>query len=212
MGVMGAMETVEDDVDLLDRWCAGDRAAGNALFDRYFRLVYRFFEHKRNIDSDIDELVQDTFLGCLRSREAARRANSFRAYLFGIARHTLYHYWRKRNTRGEEVDFEQTSIASLSTSAGSRIDRRQRHARLLDALRGLPLEQQLMLELSYWEDLEREQLAEVFEIEPATTRSRQFRARQALRERLDHSADGPRLDDADFDAWTRTLRRRSDLK
>lgn len=202
------MRAVEDDLDLLERWCAGDPVAGNALFERHFRPVYRFFEYK--VESDVDELVQETFLGCLRSREGARRASSFRAYLFGIARHTLFHYWRKRRTHGVAVDFDQTSIASLSTSAGSRIDRQQDRARLLDALRELPLEQQLILELHYWEDLESDQLAEVFEIEAATTRSRLFRARQALRERLDGSADRPRRRDDDFDAWARTLRRTSD--
>ena len=79
---------------------------------------------------------------------------------------------------------------------------------MLDALRELPLEQQLLLELHYWEELEGEQLAEVFEIEPATTRSRLFRARHALRQRLEQggepAAGGPV--DERLDAWARSLR------
>src|SRR6476619_1575545 len=87
---------VEDDLILLDRWCAGDRVAGNLLFRRHFEALCRFFEHKT--DGDIDDLVQETFLACLRGRETFRRQSSFRTYLFAIARHTLFGYWRRRAT------------------------------------------------------------------------------------------------------------------
>lgn len=192
---------------MLDRWCAGDRDAGNQLFKRHFDGIYRFFANKT--DGDAEELVQETFLACVRSREQVRKATSFRTYLFAIARHTLYRYWRRRAVRGEALDFDEISIASLSTSARSRIARHEDQARLLVALRELPLDHQLLLELHYWEELERDQLAEVFDVEPATTRSRLFRARQALRELLDRGGAGPgsaaRADD-DLDAWARSMR------
>lgn len=195
----------EDDFALLDRWSSGDSAAGNALFKKHFTAVYRFFEHKA--DGDIDELVQDTFLACVRGRSTFRRQSTFRTYLFAIARHSLYAYWRKR--RKGAVDVDEVSIASLSTSVGSRLARRQDRARLLTALRELPMEQQLLLELHYWEGLDGERIAEVFDVEPATTRSRLFRARAALRERL--SAEGGAAPaDADLDAWARELQRDDD--
>jgi RNA polymerase sigma factor (sigma-70 family) len=198
----------DEDLVLLDRWCAGDSQAGNTLFKRHFSSIYRFLAHKVDSANDADDLVQETFLACVRQRERFRRQSSFRTYLFAIARHTLYSHWSKTARQSTAIDFSEISIASLSTSAGSRLVRRGDEARLLEALRGLPLEQQLLLELHYWEELERDQLAEVFEVEPATTRSRLFRARQALRERLDAVAQAPpsaASDDA-LDAWARSLR------
>jgi len=56
-------QMADDDLVMLDRWRAGDSAAGNALFHRHFEAVYRFFERKT--DGDIDDLVQETFLACL---------------------------------------------------------------------------------------------------------------------------------------------------
>jgi RNA polymerase sigma-70 factor (ECF subfamily) len=195
---------MDDDLALLDRWCAGDAAAGNALFRRNFEVVYRFFDNK--LDRDADDLVQETFLACLRGRERFRRQSTFKTYLLAIARNTLYRYWRDRGARPGTVDFEQTSIAALSTSIGTQLIRNQDRARLLDALVGLPLEQQLLIELHYWEELDAEQLAEVFETAPATSRSRLFRAREALRDRLaeapassaDRSVEG-------LEAWARGL-------
>lgn len=196
----------EDDLSLLDQWCAGDLAAGGALFERYFPQVHRFFRNK--VDSDVEDLVQETFLACVRERDRFQRQSSFRTYLFAVARYTLFGHWRKARQQGDRVDFEEVSLASLSTSAASRLARHGEKARLLGALRELPLEQQLLLELHYWEELEGPQLAEVFEIEPATTRSRLFRARQALRERLaqegEPGASGPA--DERLDALARSLR------
>ena len=198
------MEPV-DDLDLLDRWRAGDVTAGNALFRRHFESLYRFFDRK--VDGEVDELVQETFLGCVRGRDSFRKESSFRTYLFGVARYTLYGYWRRRARDGLPLQFEEVSVASLSTSVGTRLARREDQAQLLRALRELPVEQQLLLELHYWEGLDSSQLAEVFGVEEATTRSRLFRARQSLRAHLarEPSAPQPPGDDG-FDVWARSLR------
>jgi RNA polymerase sigma-70 factor (ECF subfamily) len=190
-----------DDLTLLDRWCDGDAKAGNELFARHFESLYRFFESK--IDREIDDLVQQTFLACIRERDKFRRQSSFRTYLFAIARYTLYGYWKRVRPM---LNVDEISVEAISTSVGTRIARKQDEQRLLEALRGLPLEQQLLLELHYWEGMERAQLAEVFEIEEATTRSRLHRARQALRERLAAAGAAGSVVAGDFDAWARSLR------
>jgi RNA polymerase sigma-70 factor (ECF subfamily) len=205
----------DEELELLDRWCAGDATAGNALFRRHYEAVYRFFSAK--VDGEVEDLAQETFLACVRERQRFLRHSTFRTYLFAIAKYTLYGYWRRRarsSTSPQPV--EELSIASMSTSACSRITRREDHARLLAALQQLPLEQQLLLELHYWEELERDQLAEVFEVEPATTRSRLFRARQALRELLAAAEVAPRpreaaigaappQEDPELEAWARSV-------
>lgn len=188
-----------NDVDLvlLDRWIAGDAAAGNALFQQYFVLMYRFFDQKTN--GDIDDLVQETFEACLKGRETFKRQSSFRTYLFAIARNVLFGHWRKRAAGQPSVPIDEISIASLSTSVRSRFAGREDRARLLEALCTLPMDQQLLLEMFYWQSLDRTQLAEVFDVEINTIGSRLFRARQALMDRLAVT------DASGFDAWARSL-------
>src|SRR5258705_6800936 len=149
---------VEADLMLLDRWCAGDATAGNELFKRHFETLYRFFEHKT--DGEVDDLVQETLLQCVKGRATFRRQSAFRTYLFAIARHVLFQHWRTRASSQPTIDFEEISIESLSTSAGSRLAQQNERARLISVLRTLPLEQQLLLEMYYWEDLDRDALAE----------------------------------------------------
>ena len=38
------------DIELLDAWCAGDNAAGDALIRRHFEAVCRFFRSKLGED------------------------------------------------------------------------------------------------------------------------------------------------------------------
>ncbi len=196
------MEEV-DDLVLHDRWCTGDKQAGTLLFRRHIEALYRFFSTKVE-PADLDEPVQETFLVCVKKRDEFRKHSSFRTFLFAIARLVLYEYWRRRRGKETPVDFDEISVASLSTTAGTRLTKREDRMRLLAAMRELPVEQQLLLELSYWEGLEGSDLATVFDVEPATIRSRLFRAREALRTRMQAAETNARPDT--FDGWAAGLR------
>jgi len=210
MGEMSA--TIEPtDIELLDAWRAGDAESGQALFQRHFDSIYGFFETK--CEADADELVQSTFLACLRARDQFRKESSFRTYLFTIARHELYRVLRGRQRDGARLDFELSSIADLVSTPGTRIARNQEHQRLLAVLRQLPVEQQTLLELHYWEDMDISNLAEVFEMPHTTIRTRLHRARKALRERMAGAAPAPALETLEsMDAWARGLSRRATAK
>ena len=179
---------MDDDFELLDRWRGGDRTAGGALFARHFDCLCGFFVTK--CERDADDLVQRTLLACVTARDRFRKRSSFRTFLFTVARHELYHHLRRGRRDGKRLDFEITSIAALITTPATRLDRDAARRKLVESLRSLPLEQQVLLELHYWEDLDVAALAEVFERTPNAIRVRLHRAREALRALLDeHPAE-----------------------
>lgn len=171
---------IDVDQDLLDRWRAGDQAAGRDLFARYFDQLYRFFSNK---SAEPDEMVQSTLLAMVKSRDQFAGRSSFRTYVFTIARHVLH---RQLRTIMRERDFDPalSSIAEIATSIRSRLAREADHKRLCEALQMLSVENQTLLELHYWEGLDADALAEIFEVENQTIRTRLSRARAALRERM----------------------------
>jgi RNA polymerase sigma factor (sigma-70 family) len=173
---------MDADLELLDRWRAGESAAGEALFARHFDSLCGFFSTK--CYGEADELVQRTLLACLRAKDQFRKESSFRTYLFTVARHELYHHLRQRRRDSQRLDFAITSVAELVTTPATRLARDAERRRMLEALRSLPVETQTLLELHYWQELDSEALAEVFETSPATIRVRLHRARRSLRERL----------------------------
>lgn len=182
------MEEKESDFELLDRWRAGDKAAGEALFARYFDGLCGFFATKCH--GEAEDLVQRTFLACVRSKDSFRKQASFRTYLFTVARHELYHHFRQRSRDGERLDFGTTSVADLVTTPATRLARNAEQRQLVEILRTLPIEQQTLLELHYWEEQDISALAEIFEATPNTIRVRLHRARQALKDKLAASGSG----------------------
>jgi RNA polymerase sigma-70 factor (ECF subfamily) len=196
------------DVELLQKWRAGDATAGQALFERHFDSIYGFFETK--CEAEADELTQATFLACLRAREQFRQESSFRPYLFTIARNELYRVLRSRQRDGARLDFQLSSIADLVSTPGTRIARNQEHKRLLEALRKLPVEQQTLLELHYWEEMDIAELAEVFESPAVTIRTRLHRARKALRELMEGMAPAEVLETLEsMDVWAKGFVRKN---
>lgn len=201
----------DDDLTLLEQWQAGDQAAGNDLCRRHFASMYRFFENK--LQSEVDELVQATFLACLHSRDTFRKQCSFRTFLFSIARHQLYGHFRKKKRDQDKLDFEAVSAIDLGTTPTGRLARDQERERLLVALRTLPLATQVLLELHYWEEMTLVELAEVFDINEVTARTRLFRARKSLRAMMEKLAEKPSPVHAtvdNLDAWARSLRAKRD--
>ena len=196
-----------DDIALLTRWRDGDSDAGQVLFERHFDSIYGFFETK--CAADADELTQSTFLACMRARTQFRAESSFRTYLFTIARNELYRILRTRQRKDAKLDFELSSIAELVSTPGTRMARNQEHRQLLGALQHLPVEQQTLLELHYWEEMDIAQLAEVFDAPTATIRTRLHRARKALRDKMEGSAPQEVLQTLEsMDMWAKGLARR----
>lgn len=176
-----AASVADEDLALLERWRAGDKPAGEALFARHFDSLCGFFGTKC---ADADELVQRTLLACLHNQHQFRAHSTFRTYLFSIARHELYGYFRRAQKDRDRFDAEVSSVAELVTTPATKLARRAEQQRMLDILRRLPVEQQTLLELYYWEDLDVAALAEVFELTPNAIRVRLHRARHALRDLL----------------------------
>ncbi|MBA3538726.1 MAG: sigma-70 family RNA polymerase sigma factor [Deltaproteobacteria bacterium] len=194
---------MESDQSLLDRWRGGDEAGGRELFARYFTQLYRFFANKC---AEPDEMVQGTFFAIIRARDQFAGRSQFRTYLFTIARHELYRHLRTLR-REREFDPNLSSIAEIVTTAGSQLARNEDHRRLCAALRTLPVEQQTLLELHYWEELDATALAEVFEVDAQAIRTRLYRARNALRDAIVRAEAAPAavLTSAeDLDTWVRT--------
>ena len=194
-----------EDITLLQQWRKGDANAGQALFRRHFDSVYGFFVTK--CAQEADELVQATFLACMKARDQFRGDSSFRTYLFTIARHELYRLLGTRARTNARIDFDATSVVDLVTTPGTRLARNQEHQHLVDALQRLPVEQQTLLELHYWQDMGMAELAVIFEATEAAIRQRLHRARKALGELLAKAAPKHVMETLEtMDVWVKGFR------
>lgn len=168
-----------DDFQLLCAWRAGDKDAGDRLVSRHFDRLYRFFTGER--EDVVADLVQRTWVACIQKRHHIPENVAFRAFLLGIARKELLMHLRKHH-RGRRAlsRIAATDPPSVTTPSGAVAAHEQR--RLLSrALRQMPSEARIVLELYYWEDLTLKDIAAILGLRPVAVKSRLHRARERLR-------------------------------
>lgn len=201
---------MSDDTDdaLVAAWSSGDRRAGEALFERYYEPLARFFYNKAD-PASAQDLIQRTFLACVEGLARLRSTEKFRSYLFGVAYRSLCkHYERQARERGR-FDVWEISVADLTARTPTQaFAAREEQRLLLRALRAIPLEHQVLLELLYWEKLPVADIAAILQVPANTAKTRLRRARQLLEQAMQSLTDSPDLRRStldDLERWAAEL-------
>lgn len=196
-----------EDGALLVAWRDGDRGAGAELFDRYFMPLTRFFRNKAN--DRLDDLIQQTMLGLLEARDSYRGTGSLRSFIFGIALNVVRNHYRAAIRDESKLDFGVTSIGDLAAGPVEVLAQRQEQQLLLQALRRVPFDHQVLLELYFWESLPAIEIAEVLGVPEGTVRTRIRRAKALLEVELRACSADPRLVESTLsglETWARSIR------
>lgn len=164
-----------------------DEAVENLVRD-HARLVYRIAYAILRSHHDAEDAVQETFLRVLRYSRRLAAVDNPKTWLARIA-------WRvsidrsKRRSRKREIPLENSDrqfdeIAAADTSADDALDSARIGAALEKLISALPKNLREPLILSTIEEMSPREAAAVLGINEAAVRSRVFRARQILREKL----------------------------
>jgi RNA polymerase sigma factor (sigma-70 family) len=178
------------DAELLRRWRAGDNKAGAEIYDRHAPSLARFFQNK--LPDQCEELMQQTFLALVESRDRINEGVTLRAFILSIARHKLIDHLRKISGGRGEAE-ELGSIAALAPGASTVVAQKREQRLLLEGLRRIPIEHQTALELYYWEGLNANEIATVFGISHSAMRSRLAKARALLEQAMAELATTPEV-------------------
>lgn len=198
---------MRSDAQLLEAWREGDREAGRTLFRRHFRAVHRFFRNK--VGDEAQDLVQKTFLGCVEGAERYRGEASFRSWLFAIAYKQLCKHYEAQGREREHFDLGHSTAHDFDPSPSRVLARRREEQLLVEALRRIPVELQVAIELRYWEEMSEAEIARALAIPVGTLKSRFRRARQLLAEKIGELAASPgELESTieSLEAWAEQLR------
>ena len=170
-----------------------------ALFERFQRPLYRFFESRGFSPEECQDLTQETFLKVYRSIEKFRGDALWEHWLFRIAANTAVKALRHRTAAkraGEVVSWEADSVAMEidGSSPGAeapaplrRLLDKEREETLAQAIDGLPAQMRRCVRLRVFQDLDCKEIAEVLRISPSTVKVQLFKARKRLKNDLDDS-------------------------
>src|SRR6266480_7823666 len=96
----------ETDMELINRWKAGDSRAATRLVGRHSQALARFAASAGEREG-IEELVQDTFVRAFNSLDSFRGESSLRTWLFTIERRLLLDRARADKRRRDRVEIQE---------------------------------------------------------------------------------------------------------
>jgi RNA polymerase sigma-70 factor, ECF subfamily len=182
-----------------------DHDAFSALALTALDDVYRFARSLTRDPSDAEDVVQETYLRAFRSWKTFQAGTDVRRWLFTIARNA---FLRSRERGQREVildddgaaaaDAEQAQEAWVRGGLDPILDRTDLGPAITAALAELPEVYRSAVVLVDLEDQPYEAAAEVLGIPVGTVRSRLFRGRKLLQQRLaQHARDAGIIPDGD---------------
>ena len=181
------------DERLLEELSTGSHNAFGQLFDTHSDYVFKIAYRRTGIRQVSEDIVGDVFAELWRKRVRLRPHNgSLRPWLAGVTTNKAHHYWRRTARERRALRRLRYRGGSASPDAAdeviARLDEVSRFTRLRDALNSLPTKQFDVLTLYVWEELTLEEIAEALGIAVGTAKSRLFRARQSIHQRLGDTA------------------------
>lgn len=200
-----------EESELIAQWRAGDSSAGERLVIRHFEPLLRFVRSKIDDRSAVDDIVQETWTAVLVRHKSLEIRTTFRHYLLGIAVHKIFKCLRLR-LGARERELPTMSIEDLAPSLGSVIDAKSQQKLLVAALRSLPIEQQVILELYVWEEMTANEIAELLEMSVPQVRHRIREGKGGLERYLRRAERPPNPSGGEAEelsVWVKALRERA---
>ncbi|BBO24549.1 MAG: RNA polymerase sigma factor [Fimbriimonadaceae bacterium] len=152
----------------------GDPMAFSRLYEMYNERIYRYTFRLLGNKADAEDATQETFFRVLRRSSELRADGAFRTWIFRIARNLCIDRLRQHKLIELPVDAQDSGSEDRATL---RITVQQ-------ALRDLPIEYRDPLVLCDLEDMPAREAADVLKISVPALKSRLYRGRKALRDKL----------------------------
>lgn len=163
-------------------------AALGAVYDRYGRLVYTVALRITGDRETAEEVVQDVFQNIWQAAGSFQpQLGSFSSWLLGITRHRAIDATRSKRERARtrEQALDETLPLGDDTSVERQVSQGLLRDTVREALRELPASQRQAIELAYYGDLTRVQIAERLGEPVGTIKTRLRLGLLKLREMLD---------------------------
>ena len=181
--------TDASDHELIDQTLEGDTAAFDWLVRRYQDRLVHSLEHALGSREDALEAAQQAFVSAWKSLSGFRRDSAFYSWLYRIAINAARTSHRRRKIDTSSLDrlrdaghSAEDPNPTVNPEHALNVDERSRLIR--NALEELAEEFRVPLILREMDGLSYDQIAQTLEIPVGTVRSRIFRARQEISERL----------------------------
>lgn len=182
----------ETDKELVRRVQKGDRHAFDLLFGRYQQKIINLVTRYVRDAQEVEDVTQEAFIKAYRALPRFRGESAFYTWLYRIAINTAKNHLVSRSRRppGSDVEVEDAEhmdgadVLREAESPEAALARDELEAAIDEAIAALPDDLRSAVTLREFDGLSYEQIAQIMECPVGTVRSRIFRAREAIDQRI----------------------------
>lgn len=187
------MSDRELDRQLVERAQRGDKHAFGLLVSKYQRKLSRLLSRFVKDQAEVEDVVQEAFVKAYRALPSFRGDSAFYTWLYRIGINTAKNYLVAMGRRAPTVtDFDSEEAEEFDggeqlrdiNTPESLLMTKQIANTVNEAMSQLPEELRAAIQLREIEGLSYEEIAAAMDCPIGTVRSRIFRAREAIAERL----------------------------
>jgi len=199
------MSDREVDQQLVERAQRGDRRAFDLLVEKYQRKLARLLSRLIRDPGEVEDVTQEAFVKAYRALPSFRGESAFYTWLYRIGINTAKNYlvaMGRRAPTSTEVEAEEAEgyeggeqLRDINTPESLLLSK-EIAGTVNAAIEDLPEELRSAIQLRELEGMSYEEIAKLMDCPIGTVRSRIFRAREAIAEKLK-----PLLDAAKDKRW-----------
>lgn len=170
------MKKVDDSV-LIQKIRAGDKQALGDIIDRYLPQLTAFFRYLRAPESNLEDLVQDTFIRMMAKLDLFENDKKFSTWLLTLAKNLFIDQCRKESRRSEirkELFVDNSPVVSVEDEVVGKYTAEE-------LLKNLTSDERLLVELRVFQGVPFSEISELTGEMETTLRSRFFRILSRLR-------------------------------
>jgi RNA polymerase sigma-70 factor (ECF subfamily) len=158
----------------------------------HIEALNTFAYHLSYNETQAKDLVQETYLKAYRFIDKYQRGTNAKAWLFKILKNAYINEYRKKSKRPQQVDLEDF-ISYHDTDEDSKVQYLDLREEIFEnmmgdevtnAINSLPVDFRTVVLLCDIEGFSYEEISKIIDIPIGTVRSRLFRARNMLKEKL----------------------------
>ena len=191
-GPEGMAAGADTDRELVRRFKRGDKAAFDMLFTRYHHRVVSLVRRYLHDPDEVQDVAQEAFVKALRGLPKFREESAFYTWLYRIAVNAVKNHIiaARRRPPDMDIDVEDAQFRESgyrlrdSEDPLAALTRDELSIAIHRAMSALPGELRHAVALREIDGLSYEQIASLLECPVGTVRSRIFRARKVIDERI----------------------------
>lgn len=192
MGSVNENFKASNDEAIVKRVQEGDVEAYNLLVIKYQHKIFQVIGKFVNNQADIADVAQESFIKAYRAINSFRADSSFYTWLYRIAVNTAKTHLESNNKTRNHLDVDSPEFQSIdeqgvlasSDTPDRIIESQELQQVIIDAMADLPTELSEAITLREVEGMSYEDMAVVLKVPIGTVRSRIFRARQFIEQRM----------------------------